>query len=115
MTESATKVDDSMFGGNASAEGGAEEAAVDGPDKSGCNIVLANRLQGTTYTKKDYQTHIKVLYRSYCLVVQAIHTCTCTYIRALRVWECAVVAEQELCITAASTQFLPLYFMPYTI
>lgn len=61
MTESATKVDDSMFGGNASAEGGAEEAAVDGPDKSGCNIVLANRLQGTTYTKKDYQTHIKVL------------------------------------------------------
>lgn len=70
MTESATKVDDSMFGGNASAEGGAEEAAEDGPDKSGCNIVLANRLQPTTYTKKDYQTHIKVMC---CLIVQAIY------------------------------------------
>ena len=75
MTESATKVDDSVFGGNASAEGGAEEAAEDGPDKSGCNIVLANRLQGTTYSKKDYQTHIKV---TYCLIVQA--TCIYMYI-----------------------------------
>ena len=47
-----------MFGGNASAEGGAEEAAEDSA-VSGINIVLASRLQATGFSKKDYQTYIK--------------------------------------------------------
>lgn len=72
VTESATKVDDSMFGGNASAEGGVEEAAEDGPDKNGCNVVLANRLQPTTYSKKDYQTHIKV-YKVHVIMREGYH------------------------------------------
>lgn len=49
-----------MFGGNASAEGGAEEAAED-VSQSGCNIVLANRLQEeTSFDKKAFQGFIKV-------------------------------------------------------
>ena len=48
-----------MFGGNASAEGGTEEAAED-VSQSGCNIVLANRLQETSFDKKGFQGFIKV-------------------------------------------------------
>lgn len=59
-TEVAGDIDDAAIGGNASAEGGEEEKA-EASSVSGCNIVLANRLQQTTYTKKDYGTHIKVL------------------------------------------------------
>lgn len=51
-------MDESVFGGNASAEGGAEEAAD--VSTTGCNIVLANRLQQTTFTKKAFQGFIKV-------------------------------------------------------
>ena len=58
VTES-TVVDEKMYGGNASAEGGGDEGADDAA-QTGCNIVLANRLQQTTFTKKLYQTHIKV-------------------------------------------------------
>ena len=86
VTES-THVDESMYGGNASAEGGADEGAEDA-SQSGCNIVLANRLQETTYSKKDYQTHIKVytgvamLSAAYCPLQyntgQPIHICKCT-------------------------------------
>jgi hypothetical protein len=57
VTES-TVVDEKMYGGNASAEGGGDEGADDAA-QTGCNIVLANRLQETSFTKKLYQTHIK--------------------------------------------------------
>ena len=59
-TEKAGEIDDSKIGGNASAEGGEEEKA-EASSVSGCNIVLANRLVQTSYSKKDYGTHIKVL------------------------------------------------------
>lgn len=65
-TETAGDIDDSKIGGNASAEGGEEEKA-EASSVSGCNIVLANRLVQTSYSKKDYGTHIKVL-------------CLCAYI-----------------------------------
>ncbi|XP_066266619.1 translationally-controlled tumor protein homolog [Branchiostoma lanceolatum] len=51
-------IDESVIGANASAEEageGLEEGA-----KTGCNIVLANRLNSITgYTKDDYKTYIK--------------------------------------------------------
>ena len=59
-----------MYGGNASAEGGADESAED-TSQSGCNIVIANRLQQTTYTKKLYQAHIKV-YTEVAIIAFAI-------------------------------------------
>lgn len=58
MTSEKTEITDAMIGGNASAEEAAE-ACEDG-STSGVNIVLANRLQQTTYSKKDYGTYIKV-------------------------------------------------------
>lgn len=61
LTTEKTEVSDAMFGGNASAEGGAEEAAED-VSQSGCNIVLANRLQETGYSKKEFQIFIKVVF-----------------------------------------------------
>ena len=49
-----------MFGGNASAEGGEDDAGADTSEKSGIDIVLASRLAPTSYTKDDYRTYIKV-------------------------------------------------------
>lgn len=46
------------IGANPSAEGGGDEG-VDPSSVSGVNIVLANRLVETAFTKKDYQVHIK--------------------------------------------------------
>ena len=49
-----------MIGGNASAEGGEDDGAED-TATTGCNIVIANRLQAaTTFDKKGFQTYIKV-------------------------------------------------------
>ena len=71
-----------MIGGNASAEGGAED--VDATVESGCNIVIANRLQPTTkYDKSAYQKHIKVsihviqnyMYRSPVCVCVCVYLC----------------------------------------
>ena len=59
-----------MIGGNASAEGGAEEA--EDVSESGCNIVLANRLQETGFDKKAFQAFIKVfIYIIWCLSLKA--------------------------------------------
>ena len=59
-TESAASLDASAFGFNASEEGGQEEVDDSSASKSGCNIVLANRLVETGFDKKGYQAHIKV-------------------------------------------------------
>lgn len=59
VTETAGDIDDSAIGGNASAEEAAE--ATEATSTTGCNIVLANRLVETSYTKKDYQKYIKVI------------------------------------------------------
>jgi len=50
-------VDDSLIGGNASAEGGDE--GVEANSISGVNVVLANRLVKTEMDKKGYRVHIK--------------------------------------------------------
>lgn len=57
VTESTT-VDDSMFGGNASAEGGDEGGAEDS-SVSGIDIALQHRLQRTEFNKKSFGTYIK--------------------------------------------------------
>jgi len=58
MTTEKTTVDDSMFGGNASAEGVDAEGCEDA-GQSGIDVVLAHRLMAYDLKKKDYMTHIK--------------------------------------------------------
>lgn len=54
-----TEVNDSMFGGNASAEGQQEDEGGDTSAVSGIDVVLAQRLVEFPMKKKDYVTHIK--------------------------------------------------------
>jgi hypothetical protein len=59
LTSESTQVDDSMFGGNASAEG---EDAGDGCDANvatGIDVIMAQRMQETSFKKKAYMAHIK--------------------------------------------------------
>jgi len=51
------KLDDALFGGNASAEGGMEETEEE--TITGCNIVLAHRLSETFFDKKAFTVFIK--------------------------------------------------------
>lgn len=51
------KLDDALFGGNASAEGGMEETEEE--TITGCNIVLAHRLSETGFDKKGFTVYIK--------------------------------------------------------
>ena len=54
-----TSIDDSMFGGNASAEG-ADEGGADGDVAThGINVILSHRLVETGFNKKSYQTYLK--------------------------------------------------------
>lgn len=57
LTTETNQVDDSMFGGNASAEGGGDDYEAD--SKSGINVVLAHNLVSTDFDKKSYKMHIK--------------------------------------------------------
>eukprot|EP00127_Corallochytrium_limacisporum_P004716 Clim_evm70s172 gene=Clim_evmTU70s172 len=50
-------IDESLIGGNASAEGG-DEGAEDGTE-TGIDIVMAFRLQSTQFDKKSYMVYIK--------------------------------------------------------
>ena len=50
-------MDDAAIGANPSAEEEVEASAAS--SVSGVNIVLAHRLKETSFSKKDYQTHIK--------------------------------------------------------
>lgn len=61
MTTETTVVDDNMIGGNASAEGGEDDANAEDSSKSGCNIALANRLEEIKLDKKGFQGYIKVI------------------------------------------------------
>ena len=56
-----------MIGGNASAEGGGDEGGED-VAQSGCNIVIANRLQETSYDKTGFKDYIKV-----CRIQHNVH------------------------------------------
>lgn len=59
MVTETTDIDDAAIGGNASAEGGADEGA-EASSKSGINIVLQNRLtQCYSFDKKSYKPYIK--------------------------------------------------------
>lgn len=54
------EIDDSLIGGNASAEA-PEEAAAEAGTTSGLDVVIRGRLVETGFgKKKDYQVHIKV-------------------------------------------------------
>jgi len=59
ITTETTNVDDSLIGGNPSAEEDTG-ASADPSSQSGCNIVLANRLVETSYSKKDFRVYFKV-------------------------------------------------------
>lgn len=61
MVTEKTVVDDAMFGGNASAEGGADQAADD-VSTSGCNIAIANRLVEVPFSKSAFKDYISVGY-----------------------------------------------------
>ena len=60
LTTETTNVDDSLIGANPSAEGDDAGAGADPSSQSGCNIVLANRLVETSYSKKDFRVYFKV-------------------------------------------------------
>jgi hypothetical protein len=60
MTTEKDEIDESKLGANASAEGEDADAGGDTTSKSGCNIVLANRLTETGFGgKKEYQVYLK--------------------------------------------------------
>ena len=61
MTSEKTEVNESMFGGNASAEGGDEASATD-VETRGCNIAIANRLKQIDMDKGTFKDYIKVYY-----------------------------------------------------
>jgi len=58
MKTETTDIDDSVFGGNASAEGGGDEGA-DASSVSGIDVVLNHKLQPSPMKKKAYMEYIK--------------------------------------------------------
>lgn len=59
-TETQGEIDDSLIGGNKSAEGADEDEGAESSKVSGVDVVLANRLVETGFgKKKDYQAYIK--------------------------------------------------------
>lgn len=60
LTTETTNVDDKLLGANPSADGEDAGAGADPSSQSGCNIVLANRLVETSYSKKDFRVYFKV-------------------------------------------------------
>ena len=58
MRTESYEVNDAMFGGNASAEGGGDEGG-DASSTSGVDVVMNGRLQEYALDKKTYMTHIK--------------------------------------------------------
>ena len=59
MVSEKTEVTDAMIGGNASAEGGADEGAED-VEARGCDIAIANRLKDANMDKAAFKDYIKV-------------------------------------------------------
>lgn len=55
------EVDDSMFGGNASAEGGGDDGGSEAERESGIDVILDHRMKETVFgTKKEYTAYMKV-------------------------------------------------------
>mgnify|MGYP003572658386 CR=1 FL=1 len=61
------KIDERMIGGNASAEGGGDEAADDTIVQSGLNLVINGGHMENNFTKSDYKKEL----RDYCKKVLA--------------------------------------------
>ena len=59
ITTETTNVDDNLIGANPSADEDTG-ASADPSSLSGCNVVLANRLVETSYSKKDFRAYFKV-------------------------------------------------------
>ena len=56
-----TRIDEKVYGGNKSAEDEGDGGGDGADEESGVNIVLANRLVETAYSKKkDFQKELKV-------------------------------------------------------
>lgn len=56
-------IDESLIGGNASAEGEDADAGADDGAVTGINIVLTHKLCETGFGKKDFKTYIKDLFK----------------------------------------------------
>ena len=73
-------MDDKLIGANPSAEEDTG-ASADPSSQSGCDIVLANRLVETSYSKKDFRVYFKVSAQNliYCLIVSnaRVEICWC--------------------------------------
>ena len=67
MRTESYEVNDAMFGGNASAEGGGDEGG-DASSTSGVDVVMNGRLQEYALDKKTYMTHIKEYMKRWVLV-----------------------------------------------
>ncbi|XP_064394752.1 translationally-controlled tumor protein-like [Halichondria panicea] len=59
LTTETTDIDDSLIGGNASAEAEPGEGGAESSSKSGINIVFANKLEDVDMTKKEFKTWLK--------------------------------------------------------
>ena len=59
LTVESNDMSDALFGANPSAEG-EEEQGCEGSAESGVNIVIANRLVETVFTKSDFKKTLKV-------------------------------------------------------
>ena len=66
MRTDTDNIDDSLIGGNASAEGGGE--ALESTAKQGVDIVLNGRLVEFQMKKKAYVAHIKEYMKRYSLL-----------------------------------------------
>jgi hypothetical protein len=52
-------IDESLIGGNASADGQDEGAGADDSAVTGINVVMTHKLCETAFTKKDFKTYMK--------------------------------------------------------
>ena len=70
-------MDEKKFGFNASAEGGDDREVDDSTSsKSGCDIVIVNRLAiQTGYDLKYYQLHLKVVFLVLVIFFTAVCSC----------------------------------------
>lgn len=56
-------IDESLIGGNASAEGEDADAGADDGAVTGINILITHKLVETGFAKKDFKTYIKDLFK----------------------------------------------------
>ena len=85
MTTEKTDINEAAIGANASAEEATDEGGAEASVQKGVDIVLANRLVQTAYSKKDFRTYIKVriiMRRQWSGIIHEI-TENCVYISTI--------------------------------